>query len=784
MKTRHSILFVLLTVSITASHQFTNGQTHGDLNWAFNVGGIGYENGNDIAIDPNGNVIVCGKFSSNTVDFDPSPAVFNLHNLYSNDIFLAKYDPQGGLIWARRFVGDNWDEAWQVDVDAQGNIYMAGKFNSTVIDFDPTPTGVSNVYAAGLDDFFIAKYTPQGTLLWVHSFGGSSHDRVHGLEIDYQGNLVVTGVFGATVDFDPSSGQNVLSSSLGRCFIAKYDALGNHLWAYGMGSSQNQEKPEDVSTDELGNVYVTGRFSGTSFDVDPNPSTSFLLTSNGSDDVFIAKYSPQGVLTWAKSIGSSSIDEGIEIQADELGNVYVTGRFSGTSVDFDPGSGVALLNSAGFTDIFLAKYDQNGNYLWAHGFGSANFDYGFGVTIDTNNNVYCTGGFKGTGLDFDPHPVNTNYLSSAGGNDIYLAKFDPAGNHEWSHSMGGTGNDAGLSLVTDGTGSIYVTGQMSSSNQGSADFDPSIGVTLLTSAGLSDLFVASYSDHSISVCVEPTNLNESNISGSSVQLNWDVSNSAYSYLIQGRVVSSGVWNQYLVNSGQSSSFQVSGLYFATAYEWQIRSICAPGDSSPWSALNQFTTGCTPTDSTWINASSPNAVQLAWNAIPGATSYQVRGKRMGNNYWSSFEVAQGNTMLIVTGLSPTYNYHWTVRAICDSIEDMVSEWAALDTFSTSPIVINRLSFSQAVGFELNDDLHEESISDAEILLFPNPSNNSFIIHTSHLQNGVAMLKIKDLSGRTVHQHQIITGTTIVDVKNMNPGMYLVLVNSDVLKLVVE
>ena len=168
---------------------------------------------------------------------------------------------------------------------------------------------------------------------------------------------------------------------------------------------------------------------------------------------------------------------------DGSGNIYVTGYFSGT-VDFDPGLGTSFLTSTGSGDMFIIKLNNSGDLVWAQGIGGEVKTILADVILDGDGNLYLTGQFRDI-VDFDPG-AGINNMTSAGGADIFVSKFDTAGNFLWAKSMGGASDDEGYEIVLDNGGNVYATGTYS----GTADFDPGIGITNLTSAGGNDIFVS------------------------------------------------------------------------------------------------------------------------------------------------------------------------------------------------------------------------------------------------------------------------------------------------------
>ena len=179
-----------------------------------------------------------------------------------------------------------------------------------------------------------------------------------------------------------------------------------------------------------------------------------------------------------------------DIAVDAAGNSFVTGLFAGTHVDFDPGPGVFNLTalSAVFNkrDGFVVKFDAAGTFVWANRIGGDGSDGGQGIAVDAAGNSYVTGHFQGP-ADFDPGPGSV-ILTSAGSQDIFVAKYDPVGNLSWALSAGSNFEDDGQSIAADAEGSSYVTGRF----WNTADFDPGPEVFELTSVGNRDIFVARY----------------------------------------------------------------------------------------------------------------------------------------------------------------------------------------------------------------------------------------------------------------------------------------------------
>ena len=317
--------------------------------------------------------------------------------------------------------------------------------------------------------------------------GGTGSERSNHILLDPLGNYYITGFFQNTVDFDPSgTTHNLSSNGNGDIFLAKYDPLGNYLWAISMGSSEFDEG-KSIALDDLGNIYLTGRFRQTA-DFDPSPNTN-SLTSNGDADGFVAKYNSNGDYQWAFQMGGLGAEEPFDINFRN-GQLVIGGQFQ-QSVDFEPLGGGQILTSAGGADIFVAAYNENGDFHWASRIGGTSGESCYGIDTDASGNTYITGYFSGT-VDFDPGLGTANFTST-GNSDAYLCKLDNAGAYQWAIPLGGTGflSNDGRDLTVDGSGNITITGRF----VGTVDFDPSPNSASLTASGITSGFLAQYDEN-------------------------------------------------------------------------------------------------------------------------------------------------------------------------------------------------------------------------------------------------------------------------------------------------
>ena len=322
-------------------------------------------------------------------------------------------------------------------------------------------------------------------LQWANGFGSTSSDLGRGICVDQAGDIITTGGFRETTDFDPSASENNLVSNLGSedIYVTKYDVDGNLIWALSFGS-YNHERGEEVITDADNNIYVIGRYFNV-VDFDPGAGTTELTAVGGASDVFVLKLDAEGNFIWAKSFGGNLTDQGLSIDLSSSGDVYISGSYGGTG-DFDPGPGVFELTAVDGapSSIFAVKLDSDGNFIWAKSVGGdSGNNFGFGIVVDDSDNSYITGGFGGTG-DFDPG-AGTEMLVTYGYDDIFILKLDADGGMVWAKNVGSGYGEWADDINLDASGNLLLTGYF----RLTVDFDPGAGTAELTTVGGQDSFV-------------------------------------------------------------------------------------------------------------------------------------------------------------------------------------------------------------------------------------------------------------------------------------------------------
>ncbi len=434
-------------------------QALGDPGFAVQAGGTGTEESNSIARDAAGNLYITGSFTGQA-QFGAGAAAVTLTAVGNSDIFLAKYDANGALLWAKGMGGTGSDLGSEVEVNAAGSILLTGRF-STSVDFDPG-AGQTLLTTQGGTDAFVARYTTAGALVWVDQFGGTSGDAGNGVAFDAAGNVVATGYFSGTVDFDPGTGvSNLVSAGDNDIFVVKLNGAGGLLWAQRYGST-GTDQGQAVALDRTGRILVAGSFAGT-VDFDPSGDVQ-NLTSAGLSDAFVMQLTSGGATNWARGWGGTAADVATSVAVDSGNNVIPVGTSSG---------------NANFR-----KYNAAGSLQWTKSFGAGASDVVEDVAVDSADKIFLTGSFRQE-VDFDPGPKAVRH-TSVGGRDIFAARYTSAGDFDLVRVSGSSLDDVGTGIVLDASNNAIYTGIFRQT------IDISVGPELktLTSRGSSDAFVA------------------------------------------------------------------------------------------------------------------------------------------------------------------------------------------------------------------------------------------------------------------------------------------------------
>jgi hypothetical protein len=442
----------------------TNAQTP-NWNWAANNSNGTYNDaGNSVAVDSMGNVYVTGTFGSPTLTLDG--ITLTRQSEVGTDIFISKYDPTGNIIWAKNFGGGTYETYSNcIAVDNGGNIYVTGWFATDTLNFGTihlANTNYSNY------DLFIAKLKNNGDVIWAKSAGGTGTEKGNSITIDNNGYIYFTGVYSSNFTLGGTTLTNAGSYDL---FVAKYDINGNDIWVKSVSGTAWDES-YCLSVDASGNVYITGTFTSSTLTFG-----SITLTNAGSADMFIAKYDGNGNVVWSKSTGGNDYETASSVMVNDAGDIYATGSFSSPTVSF----GSTTLNRVSGDDLFIVKYNNAGNEIWAKSIGGNGNDRGECIDIDNVGNIYITGWFSSSSLSF-----GSTTLINAGGRNIFVSKWNDLGNVTWAISPYGNNYHSTKSGKVDALGNVHVTGDFLCSTL-------TFGSSILTNCGIpntGDIFIA------------------------------------------------------------------------------------------------------------------------------------------------------------------------------------------------------------------------------------------------------------------------------------------------------
>ena len=396
-----SVLFVCAAL-------IAGGAESPTVDWVFRAGGPMHDKIRALTVDHEGNTYLTGEFSE--------VARFGGTRLTSKgalDIVVAKLGPDGRLDWARSIGGEKIDRGYAIGVDGDGNSYVTGHFQSETVAFGSTVLTNRGDY-----DVFIAQFDSEGHPMWATSAGGEGYDFGHGLGIDPNGGVVVSGMvrgqgaFGAVATEPGGMGP----------FVASYTFNGKLRWLrqmVGRGSGSGHE----LCLDREGNVYLGGFVAGS------GRLGAHLVKTTAGRDLFVAKLNRNQQWEWVTQGGGAADGLVSGMAVDHQGNCHIAGMFKATAR-----LGGKNYQSVGDNDFYVSQLDPEGNVTWTVHAGGPSIDYGLGLAIDQSGNALLTGETTGTVI------VAGHTFRQIGRRDLYAAKFKPDGKLLWAWQAGGTLN--------------------------------------------------------------------------------------------------------------------------------------------------------------------------------------------------------------------------------------------------------------------------------------------------------------------------------------------------------
>jgi hypothetical protein len=442
MKKKILIKITLILILINSSFVLT-AQTP-NWKWAITTGDQANDFAKDVTTDAAGNVYMTGMFTSSIIDFGGIKLTKSTGSYFN--IYVAKYNASGSVIWAKNFGAAGYEESWGIATDSSGNVYITGIFTSPSITFGAFTLTNS---AANYDGVFVVKLDTNGNVLWAEKGIGTALDKEsNDIAVDPLGNITITGYTSyGTLNFD---GAFINNTNNGNLYVVKFDTNGNVLWSKSQAAT-SQNRADGVATDAEGNIYITGFYT----------SSIYNLPTSSGRNAFLVKFSSAGDFLWAVSSSTSNNDTyGFDVHATSSGKVIITGSFSNSTVTFGT---VTLTNAVtnGNPDIYIAQYDASGTLEWAKSGSGSSYDRGFKVTSDAMGSVYLTGFFESPTIKFGSITLTkaTNVTQSG-----YVTKYNTTGNEVWAIkidriSAGSTSPNGGL--ATDASGNVILAGYCS-----------------------------------------------------------------------------------------------------------------------------------------------------------------------------------------------------------------------------------------------------------------------------------------------------------------------------------
>jgi outer membrane protein assembly factor BamB len=415
-----------------------------------------YQNYGDIAVDSNGNSYIIG--STLSTDFPITPGSYDTIQNGNWDVFITKLSSSGNALLYSSFLGGNKiDHGQNIEVDANGYVYVIGTTNSSIF---PTTTGTYDTTHNGYYDVFITKITPAGNELVYSTFlGGAGVDDSWDMALDLAGNTYLTGyTWSSNFPTSADAYDKTLTGSRD-IFVTKLSPTGNTLiYSTYLGGWGGANYGWGIAVDEVGYAFITGFTTSMYF---PTTAGAYDRTYNGNDDIFITKLSQSGnALIFSTFIGGTGNDDGRDITLDIQGNVCIVGKTGSSNFPITSNAYDATHN--GDSDVIITILSNLGNALIYSTFiGGASLDWGNAITFDPTGAIYITGTTSS-----EEYPITTDaYDPTPNGDwDVFITKLTTDSGLIYSTFLGGSNVDYSLDIKIDTNGYIYLAGYTSSSN--------------------------------------------------------------------------------------------------------------------------------------------------------------------------------------------------------------------------------------------------------------------------------------------------------------------------------
>lgn len=370
------------------------------------------------------------------------------------DAFLAKFNGAGQRIWSTYIGGTATDLVYAMTVLPDGSSYITGATNSTA--GIASPGTAQTGFGGGINDAFLARFTPQGQRTWGTYYGGEGHDIAQCIASDKQGNVFIAGHTESTVNIaTPGAYKTVYNFNYDVC-IARFSPAGALLWGSYYGDS-GVDEAYGMALDSLGNPVITG---GTQSISDISTPGTFQQNPGGSLDAFIAKIKKDGTaLLWGTYYGGTGVDAGIAVRINRQGIIFNAGNTGSPAGMSTPGA--YQVNPGSADDSYLAAFTDNGLRIWSTYFGGNDAEYINDMVLDRKSDIFITGSTAST-LGIAQAGACQSSNAATGYYDAFLARFSPAGSSLMGTYFGGEVNESAHGLCIDASGRLFMSGETTS----------------------------------------------------------------------------------------------------------------------------------------------------------------------------------------------------------------------------------------------------------------------------------------------------------------------------------
>lgn len=410
-----------------------------EWSWVNIAGGITDDKGLSLKCDKHGFVYVTGYFRTSVLQIGNQ----SINNAGFRDVFLAKFDTLGNVIWAQSFGGKSSDKVKCLEVDCNGNVYILGEFMSPILH-----VGTFQLNSGNKSQVFLAKIDSEGNVLWTMASSGSSNPTAGSVTTDYKGYVYVSCNYQhENCYFGVSAFENMGEMDF---FLIKLDPFGVPVWSKSFGGALSDECTSLCCNGE--SLFIGGNFKSETL-----AFGNTIFENSGNADPFIVKCLGSGETVWGYSGKGSENDYCNALSSDAFGSVFITGSYRSHLMNFGSAYFVNNGNPNINDDYYLLKIDSTGNFLWSDFKSSPSDEAGKCLSVDNSNNLLVSGYYLSDSITF-----GSNTLINNGLNNAFITKYTSEGNIEWAKTMGGAHSDYLNGITTDLKNNIYTTGYLKS----------------------------------------------------------------------------------------------------------------------------------------------------------------------------------------------------------------------------------------------------------------------------------------------------------------------------------